>query len=1311
MDPLSAAASLLSVLDIAVRTTSAIINYGRDTHNASRDKKLLVEEALLLSKVLNRLRERAEASSNQCWLADHLDVFQLFQAAFDDLANALNIDPETGQPREESRFKAFQLKAKWTITKSDIYTILQRMERLQHHANALLSDNQRIVLERIDQKQQEAQDQKFKSALLGWLSSLPMTQVHQTVSDKAEKGSGQWVLDLDTFVRWHRGEITRLWGWGIPGAGKTVIASIIVNFLRRERSDSLKRDIGVAFLYLKYNETDQTLDNLLGNLLRQLIQELEHVPSSLMELYAHHHSRSTSPSSDELVKILDPILSSFSETFLIVDGLDECEESLRWDLLEELEKFQPKLRLLITSRYLDTISEDLELFERFEIRAKPEDLELYIDHQMKKNKNLRRIIQRTPKIKDDIKSAVVKTADSMFLLARLHIESLASAANLSVFHVRQKLQSLPTTLKDTYDGALQRIRDQEADHRDVAFKILAWVSYAFRALHIMELQHALAIEPDDTEINEELLMDGQSITALCAGLVRVDKSTSFVDLVHYSAKNYFEDCRQELFPKFHGNITLTCTTYLTLRALRDMPISSIVQKYPLASYAAQYLGDHARQAPEEALETSVLDTICQLLSSPDKRKPLLSILDELDLIRSGYYSALDDPVIADGVDPLSPVEPDENEHTIRVPTRTETGSSWQRSQSVSSTSSNTDASIITTSSVSTGAETLLDENNADLWTTKVSNSRVPEVTALHLAASMGLAKVASLILKETPNIDAVDNSGKTALALAMERGFEKAAEFLVNSGASVDLKSDHGQSILLMVTERDWHNVAKLIVQQTRQFLPERNLYSDNEDGIRLILAAFDGDEKEIRHLSRYVASTGERKNFDAANTAMFLAVETEKLQTVKDLLSNGVDVNAKDSTGQSALFRATRRRHEEMMRLLLANGADVHLKDDEGRTAWSANINTRDKRILNLLLDAGADPSTRGLQGVSELYTAAKDGDKELVNFMLQSGTNPSLRTIYKWAPLHWAASFGHTECVILLLKAGADVSVKSDQGVTPLDLAIQANQIHIIEILKEAGAKDRNSDNCQSGSNESSTGDKGSIEHDWVVLSERLASVPALEAGPLETKLLLVFDKPLCRTLIRSTNFGQFIYPREQEGVRCPGGFIFQVSEVIETLSNKISVRRAPRRANMNEYPLKPEDFNYEDILYDIHQVRPDYQEFELSGRHQKTIAEKICMHKTWTGSWKVFHKGEDRNDFYFRTTPEWSKLREEECKWVSPDGKFFARTGWDDETPNLCLEVGLESQMVDLIVSCWLSKLWAEAAASNWQEKSGHSSSRRG
>lgn len=143
MDPLSIAASLLSVIDVALRTTTALAKYARDTKNASSDKKLLAEETLFLSKLLHRLRDRAEkARSDQTWLADQKDIVRQFEAAYDDLAMTLSIDTVTGQIKQESKLKAARTIFTWSFSKSEIFFLLERITRLQQHASLLLVDEQ-----------------------------------------------------------------------------------------------------------------------------------------------------------------------------------------------------------------------------------------------------------------------------------------------------------------------------------------------------------------------------------------------------------------------------------------------------------------------------------------------------------------------------------------------------------------------------------------------------------------------------------------------------------------------------------------------------------------------------------------------------------------------------------------------------------------------------------------------------------------------------------------------------------------------------------------------------------------------------------------------------------------------------------------------------------------------------------------------------------------------------------------------------------------------------------------------------------------
>lgn len=856
-----------------------------------------------------------------------------------------------------------------------------------------------------------------------------------------------------------------------------------------------------------------------------------------------------------------------------------------------------------------------------------------------------------------------------FLLARLHIESLASAAALSIKHVRKKLRTLPNTLVDTYDDAMRRIEAQEPDHSEIALRTLAWVSYAFRPLSLRELQHALMVEPGNSTLDEELLLDEQSITALCAGLVVVEPNNKAVNLVHYTTKKYFENIRLVRFPGFHANITMSCATYLALEELKDTKIWEIVQHYPLACYAAEYMGDHARQSPEETLEPSILRVICHLLSHPNKRKPLLSLLDGLDLIRSGFYSSGKRETFVDDPKPIS-----------RVGTGVHEKSSPKDRWPLSSESIASEMSDITLTNSPMGP-LKSDENVSKPDKVNIYRNHIPEVTALHLAVSMGLAKVASMLLNEVPNIDAVDITGKTALTVAIERGFEKAVEFLVNSGASVDLTTEHGQGVFLLTTESNWRKAADTIASNARLTLS--NDHTSHEQFLkRLLLAAYDGDGVEVEHLKLEKAINMTAKESKIAATALFLGVERNHHHVVQGLLDAGVDISSKDNTGQTSLHRAIRRGNEGIIRLLIMNGADVDCKNDDGLTPWSANLRSRNVFLLNILLEAGANPSTRGHQGVNELYNAATNGETEVVRYMLENGTNPSIKTQFGWAPLHWASYYGHLDCVNLLLDAGAELSPISDQDATPLDLALRAGQVAIIDILTRAGAlESRDVVTVPSILAEDETPADG-----WS------SSLPKEgEEITQQSKLSLVFDKPIQQGL----NVGQFIYPST---IKAPTNYIYQISHTLETLVSTLGIRQANRRADMIEYPLRSESFDSNEALYNIGRITLDYQKFEIRPKQQSPISGIVKMHRDWTGGWKIYHHHLDGlKDYLFRTTPDWSRLKEDGCRWMTENGTLLARSGLDGVTPVFTFEPGSDRTMHDILVSCWTAKLWSETVAS--------------
>lgn len=112
---------------------------------------------------------------------------------------------------------------------------------------------------------------------------------------------------------------------------------------------------------------------------------------------------------------------------------------------------------------------------------------------------------------------------------------------------------------------------QEQDPRQLAYRILSWISYALRPLTVDELRHALEVELGEFTLDEENLIDEGDVTAVCAGLVTVETEGRIVRMVHYTTQDYFERIRETRFPEVRSSIATACLAYLSYKdvELRD----------------------------------------------------------------------------------------------------------------------------------------------------------------------------------------------------------------------------------------------------------------------------------------------------------------------------------------------------------------------------------------------------------------------------------------------------------------------------------------------------------------------------------------------------------------------------------------------------------------------------------------------------------------------------------------------------------------------------------------------------------------------
>ena len=80
-------------------------------------------------------------------------------------------------------------------------------------------------------------------------------------------------------------------------------------------------------------------------------------------------------------------------------------------------------------------------------------------------------------------------------------------------------------------------------------------------------------------------------------------------------------------------------------------------------------------------------------------------------------------------------------------------------------------------------------------------------------------------------------------------------------------------------------------------------------------------------------------------------AAMTGNIEAVKQHLTAGTDVNAKNDFGVTPLYGAASGGHKEVAELLIANGADVNVKSNFGETPLDS---TDEKKIRDLLRKHG---------------------------------------------------------------------------------------------------------------------------------------------------------------------------------------------------------------------------------------------------------------------------------------------------------------------------------------------------------------------
>lgn len=269
--------------------------------------------------------------------------------------------------------------------------------------------------------------QHRKEKIDNWLNATDHYSNQQRACEGRQKGSGQWFLRSTSFSIWRTEPGSFLWLNGIPGCGKTVLSSTIIDHLQQLQQDASDPKKSHILLYFYFDFTDtrkQSLENAVRSLISQLYYERPQTQKHVDLLWSSCKDGRTQPSTQDLTSTFGKMIEDTGDIWIILDALDECSTRdkhpgpglLIW--LRDLYFRQKGLHLLVTSRPEEDVRSVISSFakEAFIIRLQEDliadDMFNFIHEQVANGEDFQRWHDH-PEVQEEIESTLREKSNGM----------------------------------------------------------------------------------------------------------------------------------------------------------------------------------------------------------------------------------------------------------------------------------------------------------------------------------------------------------------------------------------------------------------------------------------------------------------------------------------------------------------------------------------------------------------------------------------------------------------------------------------------------------------------------------------------------------------------------------------------------------------------------------------------------------------------------------------------------------------------------------------------------------------------------------
>lgn len=360
------------------------------------------------------------------------------------------------------------------------------------------ADSRAVVLANKKQLAKAEKESKYRR-MIAAIPAVDVEAKHRNLQTLRHPGTGAWIFEDRSFKNWKASiQTSTLCCRGIPGCGKTVLASTIIDELRLSEAGTDRR---VIYYYCDYaNQLTLQPTRIFGTLLRQSFVNVE-IPEAIEKRMPLGFIESGQ--SLELQDLVDLLCLAFQHGrphYIILDGLDECGKEARAQVMSVLDRLSglgsALLKTLILCREEDQLLRTLSQVPQIKITPETSkgDIESFVVESVKTRIQSEQLRIRNPRLENEIVSELTSKAHGMFLWVFFQLDDLCEAPSDAI--IRETLKNLPDGLIETYQRIMTKIAQNDLTI-DIARKMFLWIACAKRPMRIEEVKEAAAFDLSD----------------------------------------------------------------------------------------------------------------------------------------------------------------------------------------------------------------------------------------------------------------------------------------------------------------------------------------------------------------------------------------------------------------------------------------------------------------------------------------------------------------------------------------------------------------------------------------------------------------------------------------------------------------------------------------------------------------------------------------------------------------------------------------------------------------------------------------------